>query len=65
MFEDSVYCENEGCTCIVRFSCEWEDAEDGSKHKVICGECGTVTAFEISYSPQIVDEHIFGTYEDD
>ena len=52
-----VDCPNEECIEMPEYTCEGEDAGEGSEHEVTC-KCGTRISFNIEYFPSAMGEEI-------
>ena len=53
----TVDCPNEECVEMPDYTCETEDAGDGSEHEMTC-VCGTKIKFYIEYFPFAICEEI-------
>lgn len=58
MINVDVHCPNDECTAIEEYECEYEDAEEGSEHKIKCSECNSIIKFTIEFEPLACDEEI-------
>lgn len=56
MIRVDVWCQNEDCEDLFRYSCEHEEGVDQSEHSAKCPLCLETTVFNITYEPVAFNE---------